>query len=60
MSRHLSPPTNQELINELIKLGNHIESTRITGETREERLKKFMEIYNYGKCNKDSSKSFST
>lgn len=39
MSRHLSPPTNQELINELIKLGNHIESTRITGETREERLK---------------------
>ena len=40
MSRHFSPPTNQELINELIKLGNHIESTRITGETREERLKK--------------------
>lgn len=58
MSKHPSSQSNQKLIQSLIELGNKVESVRISGNTREERLKKFMEVYNYGKCNKDPGKSF--
>lgn len=43
-------PANAKLIAQMVELGNLGQNVRITGETKEERLKNFREVY-YGSKN---------
>lgn len=52
MQKHPLSQSNQKLVQSLIKLGDQVESIQISGNTREERLKKFMEIYNFSQTSK--------
>lgn len=50
----LKKPTNVELIESMIAMGNFGKNVRIVGKTREERRKKFREVY-YGKIHCDNA-----
>lgn len=50
----LKKPTNVELIESMIAMGSFGKNVRIVGQTKEERRKKFREVY-YGAASSSNS-----